>query len=79
MAVRHVGGITAQAGREFVRKVGGALAHLAGSAAGIVVGLAAGVYWLARTGSNPARDDAAGRAIRQQLQGNDAQRQTAGV
>ena len=76
LAVRHLGGITVQMVSEFVRKTGGAAVRVLYSAAGIVVGLCAGVYWLARTGSNPARNDPEGQAIRRQLQPNGAERST---
>ena len=80
MAARHVGGISRQVGREFVRKVGGATAHLFASLAGLVVGLFAGLYWLSRTGSAPARRDAEGEVIRAQLHGIRAEeRSTANV
>ena len=80
LAVRHVGGIGQQVGREFVRKVGGAAAHFAASVAGLIVGLAAGLYWLSRTGSDPVRHDPEGEAIRAQLQGHSlAERSTANV
>ena len=76
LAARHLGGIGWQVGREFVRKTGGAVLRVLYSVAGLLIGLTAGVYWLMRTGSNPARDDAEGQAIRRQLQENRAERST---
>lgn len=67
LAGRHVLAIARQSGREFVRKVGGASAHLVGSAAGLVAGFTAGVYWLSRTGRSPVRSDAEGRLIGSRL------------
>ena len=71
LAARHGVAICGQSGREFTRKVGGATAHLVCSAAGLVVGLVAGVFWLSRTGSAPTRADAEGRLIGRQLSGTD--------
>ena len=71
LAARHVVGIGRQVGREFVRKVGGAVAHLVYSGVGLVSGLAVGAYWLGRTGRDPARQDAPAQAIRAQLGGRD--------
>ncbi len=71
LAARHVAGIGGQVGREFVRKVGGAVAHLVYSGVGLVSGLAVGAYWLGRTGRDPARQDAPAQAIRAQLGGRD--------
>ena len=76
LIARHLGKIGGQMAREFVRKTGGAIVRVLYSAAGIVVGLCAGVYWLARTGSNPARHDPEGQAIRRQLQTNGVERST---
>lgn len=67
LAARHVAGIGWQVGREFVRKVGGALAHLVYSGVGLVSGLLSGLYWLGRTGLDPTRQDEQGRAIREHL------------
>ena len=67
LAARHVAGIGWQVGREFVRKVGGALAHLVYSGIGLVSGLVSGLYWLSRTGLDPTRQDEPGRAIREHL------------
>ena len=69
LAGRHILAIAGQSGREFVRKVGGASAHLVCSAAGLAIGLASGVYWLGRTGLSPVRSDAEGRLIASQLNG----------
>ena len=69
MAGRHILGIGGQVAREFVRKVGGAVAHLVYSVAGLIVGLSAGLYWLSRTGIDAVRRDPAGEAIRRQLAG----------
>ena len=74
LAGRHALAIARQSGREFVRKVGGALAHLFGSAAGLIVGFAAGVYWLSRTGLSPVRVDAEEPLIGSRLNGEPARR-----
>ena len=75
LAGRHVLAIARQSGREFVRKVGGASAHFICSTAGLIVGFAAGVYWLSRTGLSPVRSDAEGRLIGNRLNGKHPQRQ----
>ncbi len=67
LATRHLVGIGRQVGQDFIRKAGGATAHLLASVAGIVVGLGAGLYWLSRTGSDAARHDPEGEVIRSQL------------
>ncbi len=74
LAARHLGGIGWQVAAEFLRKTGGAVVRALYSVAGIIVGLIAGMYWLARTGSNPVRYDAEGEAIRQQLRANQKER-----
>lgn len=79
LAVRHLGGIAAQATREFVRKAGGAVLTFLCTMAGLVSGLVGGIYWLARTGDDPVRRDAAGDAIREQLRHRGAGRPTAVV
>lgn len=67
MAFRHAVGIAGQVTTEFVRKIGGAAAHLVSSAVGLVAGLVAGAYWLGRTGKGPTREGPAAEAIRKQL------------
>ena len=67
LAMRHVLAIARQSGREFARKVGGALAHLICSATGLAAGFVVGVYWRSRTGLSPVRSDAEGRLIGSKL------------
>ena len=71
-AARHVASTGGRAALDFGRKLAGAAAHFGYNAAGLLVGLVGGAYWLARTGTGPTREDGDAAQIRRQLSRADA-------